>query len=358
MKLVVNLKLQPTPDQHAALLATLVKANAACNHVSAVAWERRVFGQYALHRLLYYDVKEMFGLTAQVAVRCIAKVADAYKADKRVQRRFRSHGSIAYDDRILRFKPGDSVSIWTVAGRQAIPFVCGDHQRRLLPFRKGQTDLLYVRGVFYLSAVCEVDEPEMMEASDVLGVDLGIVNLAVDSDGTVYSGEAVEQQRRIHAHRRRNLQRKRTHAAHRKLRRIAGQQRRFQAHTNHVISKTIVQSAQRTGRGLALEDLTGIRGRVTARRRQRARLGNWAFSQLRQFITYKARLAGVPVFPVDPRNTSRTCPGCGSVEKANRVSQAQFLCQSCGLAGLADYIAARNIRARAVVDQPMFPATA
>lgn len=354
MKLTINLKLQPTPEQHAALLATIERANAACNAASDIAWEQQTFGQFALHKLAYKRLRSEFGLTAQVTVRCIAKVADAYKPDRKSKRVFRPHGSIAYDDRILRFKPGDMVSIWTLAGRQVIPFVCGEYQRRYLPFRKGEVDLVYHRGAFYLNVVCEVDEPPTNAVGDILGVDLGIVNIATDSDGTTYSGASVEQKRRIYAHRRRNLQRRGTPSAKRKLRKLSGKQRRFQRNTNHVISKAIVATAQRTGRAIALEDLTGIRGRVTARRRQRARLHNWSFFQLRSLIVYKARLAGVPVFLVDPKNTSRTCPACGCVDKANRPTQATFSCGSCGFAAPADHVAARNIafRARAAVNQP------
>jgi putative transposase len=50
---------------------------------------------------------------------------------------------------------------------------------------------------------------------------------------------------------------------------------------------------------------------------------------------------------VDPRNTSRTCPCCGSIDKANRPTRDRFLCLSCGETGPADYIAARNIAFRA-----------
>ena len=234
-----------------------------------------------------------------------------------------------------------------------MPFACGDYQRHFLPNRKGEIDLIYHGGNWYLNVVCEVEEPPTGEVSDFLGVDLGIVNIATDSDGTVYPGAKVELNRRIYAHRRRNLQRKGTRAATRKLRRIAGQQARFQKDQNHCISKAIVQTAERTSRGIALEDLGGIRERVTARRRQRARLANWGFYQLRSFVDYKARLAGVPVVLVDPRNSSRTCPSCGSIDKANRPNQATFLCASCGFSGHADTIAAGVIRARAVVMRPM-----
>jgi IS605 OrfB family transposase len=115
----------------------------------------------------------------------------------------------------------------------------------------------------------------------------------------------------------------------------------------------LVITAKRTGRGIALEELTHIRNRVTARGRdQRHRLHGWAFSQLRQFMTYKAQLAGVPVVLVDPRNTSRTCSQCGHCEKANRKSQAEFLCKHCGFSTHADFNAAHNLRARALVMAP------
>ena len=353
MKLTINLKLMPNKEQAGALLATLERANAACNYAAAVAWNERVFGQFKLHRLIYYELKSRFELSAQMAVRALAKVADAYKPDHKTRRTFRPHGAISYDERILNFKSGDAVSIWTLSGRQVVAFVCGDYQRRLLPYRKGEVDLLYVRGLFYLSVVCDIAEPTEAEATEFLGIDLGIINIATDSDGNVYSGAKVELDRRVFAHRRRNLQRRATRAARRKLRQIKGKQARFQKDANHCISKAVVETAKRTGRGIALEDLGGIRDRVTARRRQRARLANWAFEQLRFFVEYKARLAGVAVVAVDPRNTSRTCPVCGCIDKANRKTQSQFLCVSCGHSGPADHVAARNIRARAAVNQPM-----
>ncbi len=353
MKLTINLKLQPTPEQTHLLLQTLEQANAAANYLSGLAWDRQIFGQYALHRLAYYDVKAQFNLTAQVVVRCIAKVADAYKLDRKARRSFRPRGSIAYDNRILRFKANDRVSLWTLQGRQVIPFACGDYQRCYLANRKGEVDLVYHNRTFYLNVVCDVEEAPAGTTEDFLGIDLGIVNIATDSEGTVYSGTKVEENRRIFVHRRRNLQRKGTRAARRKLRTLKGKQARFQKDTNHVISKVIVQTAKRTGRGIALEDLKGIRERVTARRRQRARLTNWGFYQLRNFVEYKARLAGVPVVYIDPRNTSRTCPSCGCIDKANRPNQSTFLCVSCGFSGHADTIAAGVIRARAVVMQPM-----
>ena len=353
MKLVAAVKLVPTPDQAKSLSATLVRCNAACDWISAKAWEAKTFRQYDLHKLCYVEVRERFGLTAQAAVRCISKVADAYKMDRKTQRFFRADAAQPYDDRIVRFvKDGSAVSIWTVEGRVVVPVVMGEHQQRLMAYRKGEVDLCRVRGKWMLAATCDIPETETFKVEDWLGVDLGIVSLAVDSDGTVYTGAEVEHVRSKLARRKAGLQKRGTKAAKRKLRKLAGKEARFRQHTSHCISKAIVETAERTGRGVALEDLTQIRTRVKARRSQRSRLHSWSFGQLRSFVAYKAKRAGVPLICVDPRNTSRECAVCGCIDKKNRPDQATFLCIQCGHNDAADINAARNIRAKAAVTPP------
>lgn len=348
MKLVAALKLTPSPEQAACLLATLARCNEAATWLAHLGFEVGTVGQYALHKLAYADLRARFGLGAQAAVRTIAKVAEAFKVNRKVAPVFRPDAAQPYDDRILRFvQDGNAVSLWTLGERIVVACVMGDHQRRLMAYRKGEADLCLVRGKWFLAATCDVPETQPFEAEDWLGVDLGLVSLAVDSDGTPYSGEAVERARRHHQKRRRGLQKCGTKGAKRRLRKLSGKQARIQKHTNHVISKALVRDAERTGRGIALEELKGIRARVTARSGdQRARLGNWGFAQLGGFVAYKAKRAGVPVVYVDPRNSSRQCHECGCIDKRNRPSQATFKCVGCGHEAVADTNAARNIRQR------------
>ena len=223
----------------------------------------------------------------------------------------------------------------------------GEHQRRLMAYRKGEVDLCFVRGKWLLACTCDIPETKEFVAADWLGVDMGIVNVAATSDGTVYGGANIERTRTRHAKRRKGLQSVGSKASKRRLRRLSGKQKRFQAHSNHCISKAIVLDAERTGRGIAIEDLNGIRGQVTARRAQRARLANWSFGQLLEFLTYKAKRAGVPMVAVDPRNTSKKCSACGCIDAKNRPNQATFSCVSCGFSMSADLNAARNIKLRA-----------
>jgi len=354
MKLIAQVKLLSNPEQAAAIRQTLQQANAACQFVSDTAWATRTLRQFDLHHKCYQAVREQFGLSAQVAVRVIAKVADAYKLDCKSKRTFKATGSIAYDDRILSWRLQDStVSIWTVSGRLRIPYICGERQLELLQARQGESDLVFKQGVFYLFATCNVEEAAPIEVEDALGVDLGVVNIAVDSDGQVHTASHINNVRYRHRRLRAKLQSKGTPSAKRKLKRLSGKERRFAKDTNHCISKKLVAKAKDTNRAIALEDLKGIRSRVTVRRSQRATLHSWGFYQLCTFVTYKAKRAGVPVFLVDPRNTSRTCPACGHVDKANRLSQSKFSCVVCGFAGLADHIAAVNISRRAVVNPPI-----
>mgnify|MGYP001588352090 CR=1 FL=1 len=353
MKLIAQVSLLTSQEDMVALRNTLEVANAACNDISSWAWDNKEFGQYALHRSCYHNLRAKSGLSAQIVVRCVARVADAYKLDRKKLRQFKKHGAIAYDDRILSWKlDRHLVSIWTTAGRIKIPFVCGERQFRLLAHRQGESDLVYVDGRFYFLATCNVVDPTSRETKDFLGVDLGIANIAVDSDGENFSGGQIKGLRRRHADLRATLQAKGTKSAKRLLRKRSRKESRFARDVNHVISKRLVTKAEDTDRGIALEDLKGIRDRITVRRSQRRSQNSWSFNQLRTFVEYKATLAGVVVVLVDPRHTSQTCPVCRHCGRDNRPTRNLFRCTHCGLSGHADYLAALNIRGRAEVNRP------
>jgi IS605 OrfB family transposase len=355
MKLTAKVKLKPTTEQKELLEQTLETANLAANHISEIAWAEKTFRQFSLHKLVYYDVKEQFGLTAQMTVRVISKVSDAYKLDKETKRMFKLNGSIAYDSRILRYYDERGlVSIWAMGGRQKIKFVAGQRQKDLLKFQKGESDLVKIGGDFYLFATCQIDDPDEIDPEAVLGVDLGIVNIATDSDGKQHSGSQVNSVRKRRRRQRKRLQMKGTKSAKRVAKRLSGKERRFSKDVNHQISKRIVKKAERTGCAIALEKLKGIRQRIRARKPQRTTLHSWAFADLIEKIKYKAALAGIPVIEVNPAYTSQTCTSCGHRSKSNRKSQSVFLCAQCGLSANTDVNAAKNISVLgwAVVNQP------
>ena len=378
MKKVVRVKLTPTPAQAASLAATLLLCNTGSNHAAQVAFERRTPAgrtprRFDLQKIVYGDLKTM-GLSAQTAVRAIKKTVDAYTtlraniragnlgaqgSPRRVKAEskpitFRPAAAHPFDDRCLSWDhTAQTVSIWTVDGRiRDIAYTGrGADLLILAARRKGESDLVCTDGQWYLIATIDIPDVPVTEPAGWVGVDLGIVNLATTSDttgapGMNFSGGAVTNRRKKNVLLRAKLQAKGTKSAKRLLRKRSKKETRFVKDVNHQISKRIVAEAKRTARGIAIEDLSGIRARVRLRKPQRAAVHSWAFAQLGTFLTYKAAAAGVALVQVDPAYTSQTCSGCGHVSRQNRPNQASFACRACGVLLHADHNAAVNIAHR------------
>lgn len=348
MKLTLKIKLLPSGAQALSLLSTIKEANSACNAISQIAWDNRVFQQFKLHNISYYRIRDSFNLSSQVIIRAISKVVDSYKLSKKTKRSFHSLGAIAYDDRILSYKRGVA-SIWTTDGRAKIPFIC--HNSKYLPYIKGEADLVYKKGKFYLFQTVEIPDVEIEDIEEFIGVDFGLTDIAVTSDGTKHSAEWLNQYREKRQNIRSSIQRKGTRGARRLLKRLKGKEKTTATIINHTISKSIVASAKEQGKGIAIEDLTGIRFTSKRRRKKfRTKLGRWGFYQLRCFLEYKAKLSGVKLIIVNPAYTSKTCCCCHHVGKRNNKS---FKCQNCGNDTDADVNASINIATLgAAINQP------
>ena len=289
VKVTVQVKLTPDAEEALALSATLRAVNEAANRVSEVAFERGVPREYELRKHTYADLKAR-GLGAQAAQHVIKKTRDAYttlKANIRAgnlgkpgsQRRakaeskpivFRPEAAQPYDERCLSWQlDAQTVSIWTTAGRlKNIGFACSAEALKMLQeHRKGESDLIEREGVFYLLATCEVPQAQQYEPGGFIGVDLGIANIATTSTGYQAAGRGLNRYRKRQLALRAKLQKKRTKSAKRRLKARARKEARHAANINHTVSKAIVTEAERTGRGLSLEDLQGIRTRVRPARR-------------------------------------------------------------------------------------------
>jgi len=254
MKQTLLVKLLPSPEQFKALSETMETFNNACNEIAEVAFEHRTANKVKLQKLVYYNVRRKYGLSAQLTIRAISKVAEAYKRDRKTKPTFRKDGAIVYDQRILSWKGIDRASILTLKGREVIPVKYGAYQAERLNRVRGQADLILRKGVFYLAVVVDIPEPPTYNAKEWLGVDLGIKNVATDSDGQTWSGNQVNGIRKRYARLRAKLQRKGTKSARRLLKKRSGKESRFARNINHIISKRLVAKAKGTERGISLED--------------------------------------------------------------------------------------------------------
>ncbi|KPV53021.1 hypothetical protein SE17_12045 [Kouleothrix aurantiaca] len=355
----------------ATLRQTQAAFNAAASYCAAVAWEQGITNKNKLHFLVYGESRVTYGLGAQLACCARDKAAEAVRAVRAAPERrdkdtdqiipktcptFNADSSIRYDARTYRLLSLDRVSLNTLSGRVVGQLVLGDFQRRYLydtTWKIGGAELIRRADAWYLCITQSKAAPTPDEPTGYLGVDLGITNLAADSDGETYSGAEVQRVRERRYQHRRRLQLKNTRRARWRLRQNARHEHRFQKDVNHRISKALVYKAHTTRKAIVLEDLRRIRERTTVRREQRRVRHSWAFGQLRTFIGYKAQFSGVCVIHIDPRNTSRTCAACGFCDKRNRPDQAHFRCLSCGHTAPADTNAAVNIARVAVVNQPI-----
>jgi len=353
MMQTLKIKLEPSAEDSRALLETMHQFNAACNYVAEVAFNMHTANKIKLHPFVYQKIRQEFGISSQMAVRAISKVCEAYKKNKSIKPTFDLDGAIVYDQRIMSWKKPDQVSLLTLQGRIKVPVVICDYHAPRLDKIRGQADLVYQRGSFYLCVVVEVLEPAKIIPKNVIGVDLGIKNIAADSTGEEFSGEKIEQVRTKIDALRSELQSCGTKSAKRHLKKLSGREARFHRDVNHCISKKLVAKAKDTSSVIVLEDLSGIRKRITVPKAQRRKQHSWGFYQLRQFIDYKAAIAGVPVIYIDPAYTSQECPICHHTSRSNRPTRDKFSCVCCGFSGPADTIAATNIAARVAVNLPI-----
>ena len=367
MQLTVQVQLMPDDVQAAALLATMKQFNEVCNYVSKIAFDYKCYHPVALHNLriddtnisLYYRLRTMYIDISSMHIQLIfRKVADAYKIDhnkkKKLKKpcRFKDMSAITYNHinlnlRHIYHNPMNIgfLSINTIFGRAKMYFIFGDHQDKLFLRNRnvGEMKLVYKQKRFYLNIITEQPESNTITHTQYLGVDLGINNIATTSQGKLYSGAQIDRIRTKYQMHRSSLQKCGSKSAKRRLKLVSGKEASFRKDINHCISKEIVANAKGTNSGIVLEDLTHIREKITVRKQQRSRMHGWSFHQLREFITYKAQLHGIPVVCVDPRHTSQRCSVCGHTERKNRKSQFRFHCLVCGHDAHADYNAACNL---------------
>jgi len=301
------------------------------------AWDKKIRNNIKLHPFVYPALKG-YGLQSQLAVACIKQACGIVKKAK--TKPLIKNTSMRYNfPRSASFK-NNILSLATIKGRVKIPFNIPDCFKQYFAWEVCES-LLRIdkkgRCFFLFTFSKEVDVKSSIVQDRVLGIDLGVNNLAVTSDGRFYNSAQVKQIKRRFRYLRGKLQAKGTQSAKRLLKKISGREQRFMAWINHNISKNIVTSFD--GNKIVMEDLKGIR-KQNRGRRMNYWINNWSFYQLQSFIQYKAQRRGVEVVRVKPNYTSQICHRCGQLGSR---SSANFSCSHCFPQYNADLNAARNL---------------
>lgn len=358
MKITIKCKLLEDKIQHQQLLDVVETFNNACNWIAEKAFNSKTFNKILLQKLIYYELKQKYNLSSQMAILVIRKVSSSYsnKNQRNILIKFHKYSSIDYDCRNFSIKPNNIMSIMILGGRIKTPYQTYKKLDKLKLCNQCELNYDKVKKQFYVSLVYDEPEIKPIETNNFLGVDLGIVNIATTSDGEKYSGEKIENYRKKITTLKGKLQKKNTKSAKKHLVKISKKEIRYKKDTNHCISKKIVLKVKALGLGIKLEDLHFTKKTVKKfnkkLRDNNAKLGKWAFGQLRTFITYKSKIAGIPILFVNPAYTSQTCSKCGYCEEKNRVNQEIFVCKKCGYSVNADFNASINI-SKATINLPI-----
>jgi putative transposase len=349
-------KLHPAPEQVAKIEATLKAFADGCNYANQLV-KPNITNKVAIQAQAYEQLRQQFGLSANLAVRVCARVAANRKTAKAKGKPVRAFQptSADYDARIFAFREKDwTVSLTLVGGREHIQMQVGNYQIGKLKGRKPTSATLakHRDGLYYIHIQLTDEAPDPIKSDNVIGVDFGRRSIAVTSNGDEWDGKAIQKVRDKFAKTRASVQKRATKGARSSrrrcrqlLKRLSGKEQRFQLLQNHNISRAIIDQAKAQKAIVAIEDLTGIRDRTNTQPRsktERRRSNSWAFFQLRFFLEYKGIKAGVEVVAIPPQYTSQTCHQCLYI---GLRSDKTFRCGNCSWHGDADFNGSMNIAA-------------
>jgi IS605 OrfB family transposase len=301
-----------------------------------------------IHHQTYINLRKETQLPSQLICASRNKASEVLKSLKDKKRKSQPHFKyllpIRYDKRSSTlFEETDQVSLATVNGRILLKYSIPKYFKKYDEWERRGIELICRDKVFYLNFVVQKKIPvSNVHCGEVIGVDRGIKNIAVDSNNCFHSGKHVREVKRKYFRQTRSLQKKGTRSAKRKLIEVSERERRFQKDVNHCASKKLVGKSKRNST-IVFEDLSGIREDMKASKKMNRELHSWPFSQLEAFVRYKMKEKGIYFQKIDPRYTSQKCSQCGFISRSNRKG-SRFKCSRCGYSSDADRNAAINIK--------------
>jgi putative transposase len=354
-------RLEVTDVQRDLLEDTITEWKRGCQIATDLAWSK-CNTKSDVQPLAYDDVREHTDLGSQHAILATHQAAQAITGC--IERRSKGKKTskptfiaptVKYDTRSMTMFEDGTVSLSTTESRVrcdlALPDAEDGYQRQYLDsdeWSVTESTLTARDGNYFLHIGFRrhKNDIERNTAGDgtVLGVDLGIENLAVTSTATFVSGRELTHDLREFEKVRAGLQQTGTRSAHRTLEQSSGRELRYVRDVLHRASNAIVNEAFRYECDvIAFEDLTHIRERTGASWGHK-----WAFRTLYEQVEYKAEAEGISVRQVGSAYTSQRCAECGFTADENRTSRNDFRCVKCGAEANADYNAAKNIGMRYV----------
>ena len=375
----LTIKLNVSVSDAMVLMHTAMAFSDACIFVSKYAFEHDLcLNSRALHEAMYYDVRNRFGLKAQMAASVIRTVTAKYKTvDTQLKNgspyivnvegmthAFRKDISWLQKPVVFHhlnyalvhgrdysfLNDGKTLSFNTLNGRIKVNNAPILHSYIKSGKKFGGAYIYFKDGnwFFAVSYDQKVDDACIVPESTFVGIDRGIRYTGTCYDGkktSFINGKPLAHRRAVYQETRAKLQAKGTKSAKRVLKRISGRENRWMSDINHQISKTLV-SIYQNDTLFVLEDLTGVSfDEIThGNKEHNNTLRSWSFYDLEQKLRYKAVLAGSEVLKVPAEYTSQRCPVCWTIDKEARNKETHtYTCKCCGYSTNDDRVGAINL---------------
>lgn len=182
------------------------------------------------------------------------------------------------------------------------------------------------------------------DESQVIGLDMGITHLFVDSNGQFINNpkhfKKYEQQLRIE-HRSLTRKKRGSNSWRRQCKRFALLHHKIGNIRRDFLHKESTKIAQ-DNHTVFIEDLN-IKN-MSKNGKFAKHILDCGWGAFRIMLEYKTN-----VVAINPKYTSQTCNDCGAKDAKSRISQSKFVCTSCGVESNADINAAKNIRDKGIV---------
>jgi putative transposase len=308
------------------------------------ALENKTYNKAKAHAALYEQMKDKHSGVPTAFIQAVRDTAmEAVKATSLNKRpRKKKYSGLRFDKRTMTLR-GEQLSLSCMGKRERVILSVPEYFRPVFNSwkLKGATLTYSVKTQqFWIRLVYETETPALRTTGTILGIDRGIRQLAVSSEGHFFSNRSIRANARRYLYNRKTAQAKGTPSARRRLKAMGGKEKRFSRDVNHRVTKQLV--GLEGVKTYVLEDLKGIRNQNRGKRQNKS-LNSWPFHQFGFFLTYKAQMVGKQVVYVDARYTSKKCSCCKMVQKESR-KMSKYQCKHCNFQLHADWNAAINIR--------------
>ena len=340
MQRTIKIKLEKNED----LIETIKIFSQVLKEINKIAIENKTHNKVELHKLTYKYLRKKYVMLPSALLQTARDIV--YETLKRTgikKINFKEYSAIRLDKRNLRvnLKYG-LISISSIKKRLKLIFKSNPQISKYEKWSPIAGTLTFKEGNMFLNLVIEAPDikPQVADIKneDFLGIDCGINNILVCSNNQFFNSRVLRTIKGKYQYLKQVLQSKGTRSAKRKLKQIAGKEKRFVSDMNHCLSKTIANSSFKV---FVLEDLKDMKSKKNGRKFNK-KLGGWSFGEFRRFLMYKSEGLGKIVIPINPKYTSQRCSNCEHTEKTNR-NRARFKCKKCGFELHADLNASKNI---------------